>query len=200
MSAGNSFIISLILSRKCLRSRKLNWFIISLAAADVLVGLSFYPPLFFCERWFSCQTSFMRAFRWIFIYSSVCNLCVMTADRYLPITTPFWYRIKISGRTVAIGITLSCLFPVVLRGVVFIPVYYMYKKATLKNFLPIVIVIFEALPCLLVLFAALRIRIIAKRQQSKHRDTRRIKRLEDDFIRFLSFYFLLRLRSLLYYV
>ena len=167
---GNSFVIFLILSRKCLRSRKLNWFIISLAAADVLVGLSFYPPLFFCERWISCQTSFMRAFRWIFIYSSVSNLCVMTADRYIAITTPFWYRIKISGRTVAIGITLSWLFPVVLRGIVFIPVYYVYKKATLKYFLPIVIVIFEALPCLLVLFAAIRISMIAKRQQSKHRD------------------------------
>ena len=81
--SGNCFIVILIVSRKHLRSSKLNWFIISLAVADFLVGLSFYPPLFFCERSFSCHTILMDSFRWIFIYSSVSNLCAMTVDRYV---------------------------------------------------------------------------------------------------------------------
>ena len=95
--SGNSFVIFLILFRKNLRLRKLNWYIISLAVADALVALSFYPPLFFCDRWSFCQTSIMRAFRWIFIYSSVCNLCAMTADRYLAITKPMYHRVKVSA-------------------------------------------------------------------------------------------------------
>ncbi|XP_078379910.1 uncharacterized protein LOC144662832 [Oculina patagonica] len=167
---GNCFLILIIVSRKRLRSSKLNWFIISLAVADVLVALSFYPPLFFCDRWFPCQSTFMRAFRWIFIYSSVCNLCAMIMDRYVAITSPFYHRTKVSGKTVVIWITFSWLVPVVLRGLIFIPFYFFYKRETLKYALPILLVLFEALPCVLILFVALRISIIAKRQQLKHRN------------------------------
>lgn len=121
---GNIFVIFLIFLRRKLRISKLNWYIISLAVADALVAVSLYPPLFFCDRWLSCRTSIMRAFRWIFIYSSVCNLCAMTADRYLAITKPMYHRVKASERTVAIWIAISWLFPISLRGIVFTPVYY----------------------------------------------------------------------------
>ena len=134
---GNCFLIIITVSRKRLRSSKLNWFIISLAVADFLVGLSFYPPLFFCERWISCHTSIMKSFRWIFIYCSVCNLCAMTVDRYLAITSPIYHRTKVSERVVVVLITLSWLVPVVLRGVVFIPLYYVHKQKTLQLVLPI---------------------------------------------------------------
>ena len=167
--SGNSFVIFLILFRKNLRLRKLNWYIISLAVADALVALSFYPPLFFCDRWSFCQTSIMRAFRWIFIYSSVCNLCAMTADRYLAITKPMYHRVKVSDRIVAISIAISWLFPIILRGVVFTPLYYLHKREAFKYFLPVIVIIFEVLPCLLILFAALRISIVAKREQTKHK-------------------------------
>ena len=167
---GNCFIIGIIVSTKRLRSSKLNWFIISLAVADFLVGLSFYPPLFFCERWFSCHTSLMKSFRWIFIYSSVCNLCAMTVDRYLAITSPIYHRIKVSERVVVVWITLSWLVPAVLRGVVFIPLYYVHEQKTLEYGLPILLVIFEALPCLLILLAVVRISIIARRQKLQDRN------------------------------
>ena len=168
--SGNCFIVILIVSRKHLRSSKLNWFIISLAVADFLVGLSLYPPLFFCERSFSCHTILMKSFRWIFIYSSVSNLCAMTVDRYVAITSPIHHRTKVSKRVVVMCITLSWLVPAVLRGVVFIPLYYVYKQKALKYGLPILLVIFEALPCLLILFAVVRISIIAKRQKVQHRN------------------------------
>ena len=167
---GNCFIIIIIVSRKRLRSSKLNWFIISLAVADFLVGLSFYPPLFFCERGFSCHRSLMLSFRWIFIYSSVCNLCAMTVDRYLAISSPIYHRTKVSERVVAMSITLSWLVPTVLRGVVFTPLYYVHRQKALKYGLPILLVIFEALPCLLILFAVVRISIIAQRQKVQHRN------------------------------
>ena len=167
---GNCFIIIIIVSRKRLRSSKLNWFIISLAVADFLVGLSFYPPLFFCGHWFSCHTRLMKSFRWIFIYSSVCNLCAMTVDRYLAITSPIYHRTKVSERVVVMSITLSWVVPAVLRGVVFTPLYYVHEHKALKYGLPILLVIFEALPCLLILFAVVRISIIAKRQKLQRRN------------------------------
>ena len=167
---GNCFLIVIIASRKRLRSSKLNWFIISLAVADVFVASSFYPPLFFCQRWFSCHLIPMLAFRWIFIYSSVCNLCAMVMDRYLAITSPICHRTKVSERTVVIWITLSWLVPAVLRGLVFIPLQYFYMREALEYGLPVLLVIFEALPGVFILFAVVRISFIAKRQQLHHRN------------------------------
>ena len=206
---GNCFIIGIIVSRKRLRSSKLNWFIISLAVADFLVGLSFYPPLFFCERWFSCHTSLMKSFRWIFIYSSVCNLCAMTVDRYLAITSPIYHRTKVSERVVVMWITLSWLVPAVLRGVVFIPLYYLHKRKTLEFVLPILLVFFEALPCLLISFAVVRISIIARRQKLQHRNKSKERPNKTDknkrgsttlkLILFVAFFFIICYSCEVYY-
>ena len=166
---GNCLIIIIIVSRKRLRLSKLNWFIISLAVADFIVGLSFYPPLFFCERWFSCHNSIVKSFRWIFIYTSVYNLCAMTVDRYLAVISPIYHRTKVSERVVMMSITFSWLVPAILRGVVFNPLYHVYKRKALEYGLPILLIIFEALPCLLILFAVVRISIIARRQKLQHR-------------------------------
>ena len=197
---GNFFLLIIIVSRRRLRSSKLNWFIISLAVADVLVALSFYPPLFFCDRWFACESTLMRAFRWIFIYSSVCNLCAMIMDRYLAITSPIYHRTRVSERTVVICITVSWLLPVVLRGVIFIPLRYVFKKEALEYILPAVLVIFEALPSVFILFAALRISIIAKRQQIQRRNNLSLRNNTSDesqrgstalkMILFVAFFFI----------
>ena len=199
---GNCFLIIITVSRKRLRSSKLNWFIISLAVADFLVGLSFYPPLFFCERWISCHTSIMKSFRWIFIYCSVCNLSAMTVDRYLAITSPIYHRTKVSERVVVVLITLSWLVPVVLRGVVFIPLYYVHKRKTLQLVLPILLVIFEALPCLLISVAAVRISIIARRQKLQHgNESKESKRGSTalKMILFVAFFFIICYSLEVYY-
>jgi len=94
----------------------------------------------------------------------------MTVDRYLAITSPIYHRAKVSERVVVMSITFSWLFPAVLRGVVFTPLYYVRKQKALKYGLPIMLVIFEALPCLLILFAVVRISIIAKRQKLQNRN------------------------------
>ena len=109
---GNCFIIIIVILRKRLRLSKLSWFIISLAVADFLVGLSFYPPLFFWERWFSCHSRLIKSVRWIFHYSSVCNLCAMTVDRYLraTITSPIYHRTKIKKDCQILKIILFFLF------------------------------------------------------------------------------------------
>jgi len=76
----------------------------------------------------------------------------------------------VSERVVVVWITLSWLVVVVLRGVVFIPLYYANKRKTLEFVLPILLVIFEVLPCLLIFVAAVRVSIIARRQKLQHRD------------------------------
>jgi len=76
----------------------------------------------------------------------------------------------VSERVVVMSITLSWLVPAVLRGGVFTPLYYVHKRKTLMFFLSILLVIFEALPCLLIFVAAVRISIIARRQKLQHRN------------------------------
>ena len=207
---GNCFIIIIIVSRKHLRSSKLNWFIISVAVADFLVGLSLYPPLFFCECGFSCHSSLMRSFRWIFIYSSVCNLCAMTVDRYLAITSPLYHKTKVSERVVVMSRTLSWLAPAVLCGAVFIPLYYVHKRKTLTFVLPMLLVIFEALPCLLILLAVVRIGIVARRKQlqrhkkkSKERSNIKVKPKRSStalkMILFVAFFFIICYSLEVYY-
>ena len=60
------------------------------------------------------------------------------------------------------------LVPVDLRGVVYIPLSYVHKRKTLQLVLPILLVIFEALPSLLISVTVVRISIIAKRQKLQH--------------------------------
>lgn len=52
--AGNALVIWLIATRRRLRTTA-NWFVLSLAVADLCIGMFLFPILFTCKRrWFSC--------------------------------------------------------------------------------------------------------------------------------------------------
>lgn len=92
---GNGFIIFLVLNKRQLRT-KTNAFVISLAVADLFVGLSAVPSLFFCELATGCNSQAFLAdgmdfVRWPFVYASVINLCSLVLDRYIAIVKPLQY-------------------------------------------------------------------------------------------------------------
>jgi len=93
----------------------------------------------------------------------------MTVDRYLAITSPIYHKTKVSERVVVVLNTLSWLVPAILRGALFIPLYYVHKRKTLTFVLHMLVVIFEAFPSLLILVAVVLIGIIARRQQLQHK-------------------------------
>jgi len=114
-----------------------------------------------------------------------------------------------SERVVVMSITLSWLVPAVLCGVVFIPLYDVHKRKTLMFILPILLVIFEALPCLLISVAAVRVSIIARRQKlqpkskSKERSNTKVKNKRSStalkMILFVAFFFIVCYSLKVYY-
>ena len=94
---GNSLVMYLIISRKRLRST-INWFLFSLAAADLSVGLTFLPSIA-CESASVCSKCVTMAVRWLFLNLSMTNLCALTVDRYMAIVTPLKYvKLKVKRR------------------------------------------------------------------------------------------------------
>ncbi|OQR70152.1 octopamine receptor 1-like [Tropilaelaps mercedesae] len=93
---GNLLIIAAVLASNKLRTVT-NYFVISLAVADLLVGLTVMPysitlEVFqawpfgghFCKIWLAVDV-------WL-CTSSILNLCAISVDRYLAITRPMKYR------------------------------------------------------------------------------------------------------------
>lgn len=92
---GNGVIIFLVCSKRRLRT-KTNAFVVSLAVADLCVGISVFPMLFSYEmtraRSFSQDLSKgMLIVRWFFQDASVVNLCSLVLERYFAMVMPFKY-------------------------------------------------------------------------------------------------------------
>ncbi|EDO39551.1 predicted protein, partial [Nematostella vectensis] len=115
---GNAIVILLIYSRRCLRINT-NYFIVSLATADLLVGLSLPTFSIACSLWFPCvETAFYKFFN-LFTCVSIANLVFMTIDRFLAICWPFWYFSKVTAKRIGVAIATAWLVPCVLTMVPF---------------------------------------------------------------------------------
>ena len=93
-AAGNCMVIYLVVKTPSLQTNA-NWFVLSLAVADMCVALTFFPPLFgrnFLGLTF--DTTHAGAFfkiSFTFMYCSNANLFAMTMDRYIAVTRPLRY-------------------------------------------------------------------------------------------------------------
>ena len=92
---GNGFIIFLVCKKRQLRT-KTNTFVVSLAVADLFVGITVFPVLFSLEmtrdRSYSQELyKGMLIVRWLFQDTSVVNLCSLVLERYFAIVMPFKY-------------------------------------------------------------------------------------------------------------
>ena len=145
---GNGFTIFLVCSRRNLRT-KTNAFIVSLAAADVCVGLSVIPSLFFCDITNTCHRpdysfSWVNFIRWLFGLTSAVNLCVLVLDRLIAIVHPLKYITLMTRRRITQAIFFSWALPVI---------YYALKDTLcivlFNNDCPFIwlTIIFEFLPC-----------------------------------------------------
>ena len=93
-AAGNCMVIYLIVKTPSLQTNA-NWFVLSLAVADMCVALTFFPPLFgrnFLGLTFD-KTHAGAFFKisFTFMYCSNANLFAMIMDRYIAVTRPLRY-------------------------------------------------------------------------------------------------------------
>ena len=90
---GNGVVVYLIAITTRLQTNA-NWFVLSLAVADLCAALAFFPPLFGANFLFTIDTTHAGPFfkiSFTLMYCSNSNLFAMTVDRYIAITRPLKY-------------------------------------------------------------------------------------------------------------
>ena len=98
-----------LLSFLCKKKRRLrtktNAFLVSLAVADLCVGISVFPLLFLCKitRDRSCSQTLQKGMLivfWLFQDASVVNLSSLVLERYIAIVMPYKYVTFMARRRV----------------------------------------------------------------------------------------------------
>ena len=122
---GNGLVVIAVASTRRLRSSVTNYFVVSLAVADLTVAVLVMPyavlyELYgrwtfgwvFCYFWISCDVTCCTA--------SILHLCVISVDRYLAVTEPLTYRGRMTRRRalVAVAGVWTCS-----SAISFVPVY-----------------------------------------------------------------------------
>ena len=162
---GNSLVIYLIISRKRLH-KTVNWFLLSLAVADLCVGLVHFPTMA-CNSASLCSKCITTAVRWLFLSLSMTNLCALTVDRYIAIVTPLKCAIFKTKRRHFFLITAAWILPFVVHFVPFIWIYCAGMKNAVRNFLTALLFVFKLPPFLLLFTACSRTLYIAQKQKKQ---------------------------------
>ena len=122
-AAGNGFVIFLVAKSRRLHSSA-NWFVLSLAVADFIVGIAVFPSSYFYNKYsVACNSRVYMAFFWFFLHSSVTNRCTLTLDRYIAIVHPLKYNISMTERRPAMVILLAWLIPFAISLSLLVGVY-----------------------------------------------------------------------------
>ena len=111
--AGNGLVIYLITASQRLHTRT-NWFILSLAFADLFFGSIYFPSLFACDFCLSCDENIRIVTAYQLAFISVANLCVMTLDRYVAIVKPLRYFTIMNSKRILALMSVAWILPVFL--------------------------------------------------------------------------------------
>uniref|UniRef100_A0AC34G991 G-protein coupled receptors family 1 profile domain-containing protein n=1 Tax=Panagrolaimus sp. ES5 TaxID=591445 RepID=A0AC34G991_9BILA len=111
---GNLLVVLTVNNDHKLRSQRQNWLIVSLAIADLLVGLLVMPLTMtyeiigvwvlgdiLCELWLALDV--------LFVTASILHICIISLDRYWSVTQPLTYPSKRTPTriTIMIGVAWS---------------------------------------------------------------------------------------------
>lgn len=163
---GNAMVIYLIAAKRRLRTQ-VNVFILSLAVADLCFSLCYFPAFFTCEFYLTCDRQLRKIFAAYFAYTSLTNLCVLTADRYVAIVMPFKYVSFVTSRCVVTMVILSWLFPAVFYFLVAITLKQITSEDAVTTFRILTVLLFQLVPCFSLLLATTQMFYIAYKHSKK---------------------------------
>ena len=110
---GNSLVIFLISTRRNIRTTT-NWFVLSLAVADLCVAVAWYPIFSFCTKApdrMGCTDRGAMNIAILIVCASVTNLCALTLDRYLAVVHPLRYVTFMTKKRVALLVSAAWTVP-----------------------------------------------------------------------------------------
>ena len=165
---GNGVVAWLIVRRSRLHTLT-NWFILSLAVSDLMVGLSIAPANIACKRFGTCDIYLKGAFEELFLYESIYNLCAMTADRFIAIAYPLRYPYLMTYCCTKTIIAISWFLPLFNFSLHFCWLYAEpeTRKAWYRIFTITETIFMVAVPCILLTVANVKIIRVAQLQSKR---------------------------------
>lgn len=161
--AGNGFVIWLIATKSKLHNTT-NWFILSLAMSDLMVGLFITPLHIACKKLETCDVYLKSVFEELFLYESIFNLSAMMVDRYLAIVHPLKYANYMTTAGAVKTMAISWGIPLVNFGLHFSWLYA--EPATrakwFRIFTIMETIVMVAIPCILLMMANVQIIRVAR--------------------------------------
>ncbi|XP_069140128.1 octopamine receptor beta-2R-like [Argopecten irradians] len=109
---GNFLVIMSVIRFEKLRATVTNYFILSLAAADLLVAVVVMPfnaSMEITDKWIFGRTmcDIFNSNDVLFSTASILHLCCISVDRYIAIMNPLHYETKLTKRRVALMIAVT---------------------------------------------------------------------------------------------
>ena len=160
---GNGFVVGLVSKNRQLHSSA-NWFVLSLAVADLTIGFAVFPLQYLCIEKIKCDSFVTTAMFWFFLHSSVTNLCTLTWDRYIAIVHPFRYTNFITKRHPGLVITAAWLIPFAISLSLLVGMYATDSTTAWKILRLTGVSVFDMISCVLLLYAVIRILVVARAQ------------------------------------
>ena len=162
---GNGLLLYLIASRKRLQNT-VNWFLFSLALADLCVGCTYFPIMTFCYWSPSlCNKCITTALRWLFLNLSMTNLCALSTDRCIAIAMPFKYSVFKAKKRHRFLLAAAWILPFVFHFAPFTPMYCAGMKNAVRHFLTVTLFMLKLPSFLLLLTTGLKTLYTAQKQK-----------------------------------
>ena len=153
---GNGMVVYLVCARKRLHTIT-NWMVVSLAVSDLAVGLVIIPSRIAC-LYYKCDEVFLKILYDLFVFASLCNICILTVDRFIAIMHPLKYYTIMTLKVAVRLIAASWLVPIVLLSIRMVwqygyPDNPQLRQQADKIFYVTQIILFMFVPCLIMLVA-----------------------------------------------
>ena len=161
---GNALVMYLIITKRRLHVTT-NWFVLSLALADLCVGLTYFPLLFissFFQEFPIDHTGLWFKLSHTFLYSSSSNLCALTADRFLAITMHLKYTVFMTGKRLIISLASAWIAPLILFTLPSIFTYSNDSASFTFFFETFRVSVFQLIPSVVFVFVTGRLCFIAR--------------------------------------
>lgn len=166
---GNITVIYIISTTSKLQTKQ-NAFILSLAMADLSVGLFIAPSSFVCSQIAMCELELQVVFYNFLLFASMANLMVLTFDRYIAVIYPMKYTSIITKTNTCILISIAWVFAFFSSFIQLAWFYSDYEVFMLRAdrvYRLVADLLLGLLPCVAFLFAFLRIFIAIRGQLSR---------------------------------